>query len=232
MRTLLPLSLQVAAISGLALLCTILSNALASPRRHLAWRGTPPEIEPVAPIATVSSPKHVISPTPSTLPTQESETHKDNNLPVQHKKTNDDRPGKGNEAKQIEPASGPAATMSSGDPAIREIDSQEALAAFEAGHPFLDARRSADFENGHIKGAHSLPVWESDLESHIIQFEASVNPEPGAALILYCNGQSCDDSHLLAAKLRLRGYRNLLIYRDGYPDWVAQKRAVNKGVQP
>lgn len=131
------------------------------------------------------------------------------------------------------PSTPPPPTPShSGDSAIREISSQEAWAAYQAGTPFLDGRRSVQFESGHIKGAHCLPVWESDMESRIIQFEAIVNAEPNAPLVLYCSSKDCEDSHMLAAKLRRLGYRNLLLYKGGYPDWVALGRPVSQGAQP
>jgi len=109
---------------------------------------------------------------------------------------------------------------------VREITSNEAWEAFQKGAAFLDARRSADFEAGHIQGAFSLPVWESTLDERLVEFEAKANRAPEAPLVLYCSGGSCEDSHLLASRLFQMGYRQLLIYRDGYPDWAAQGRPV------
>lgn len=111
---------------------------------------------------------------------------------------------------------------------VREITSTEAWEAFQKGAAFLDARRSADFEAGHIQGAFSLPVWESTLDERLVEFEAKANRPPEAPLVLYCSGGSCEDSHLLASRLFQLGYRHLLIYRDGYPDWAAQGRPVMK----
>ncbi len=115
---------------------------------------------------------------------------------------------------------------------MREIGSAEADEAFKAGVPFLDARRSAEYELGRVKGAWSLPIWESTLEERLVEFEAQVNQPPEAALVLYCSGGTCEDSHLLASRLFKMGYRNLLIYTDGYPDWVAQARPIAQGKRP
>jgi rhodanese-related sulfurtransferase len=112
---------------------------------------------------------------------------------------------------------------------IREISSAEALEAFRAKIPFLDARRSADYALGHVAGAWSLPIWESVLDERLTEFEAAANRPPEGALVLYCSGGSCEDSHLLASKLHQLGYRNLLIYRDGYPDWNGQGRPTATG---
>jgi rhodanese-related sulfurtransferase len=115
---------------------------------------------------------------------------------------------------------------------IRNINSEDALAAWNLKIPFLDARRTQEFEDGHLPGAWSVPVWESGLEGRIIDFEARANPQPRAPIVLYCNGGDCQDSHLLARRLVELGYRNLLVYQDGFPDWAAKGRPVAKGAQP
>jgi rhodanese-related sulfurtransferase len=118
------------------------------------------------------------------------------------------------------------------DVASREISSADAWAAFQLKVPFLDARRSDDFAQGHVAGARSVPVWEADADARLTRFEAERNPAPLAPIVLYCGGGGCEDSHLLARKLVTLGYRNLLIYRDGFPDWVAKARPQARGGQP
>jgi rhodanese-related sulfurtransferase len=77
-----------------------------------------------------------------------------------------------------------------------------------------------------------VPVWEADLEDRLIAFKAARRPGPDDPIVLYCSGGDCRDSHLLAEKLLAQGYFHLLIYRDGYPDWVAQGYPTAKGAQP
>ncbi|WP_306589458.1 rhodanese-like domain-containing protein [Geothrix sp. 21YS21S-4] len=110
-----------------------------------------------------------------------------------------------------------------------EISSQAAWETFQAGVPFLDARRSSEFAEGHIAGAWCAPVWEADLEDRLFAFKAARRPGPEDAIVLYCSGGDCRDSHLLAERLLAQGYFHLLIYRDGFPDWAAQGRPVQKG---
>jgi len=114
-------------------------------------------------------------------------------------------------------------------PPIREINGQEAWEAFQTGTPFLDARRSAEYAEGHIARAWCAPLWESDLDDRLLQFKATRRPGPDDPIVIYCSGGDCRDSHLLAAKLLNEGYFNLLIYRDGYPGWLTQGRPVDKG---
>jgi rhodanese-related sulfurtransferase len=111
----------------------------------------------------------------------------------------------------------------------REISGQEAWEAFQASWPFLDARRSAEFAEGHIPGAWSTPVWEADLDDRLIFFKAARRPGPDDPIVIYCSGGDCRDSHLLASRLMREGYGHLLIFRDGFPAWVAQGHPVEKG---
>lgn len=204
------MALQAAALLGAAGLCALLSNGLARPERRLTWTATPPAPANAAPIAR---------PAPLSLPP--AEAPKSGSITPQPKPIRE-------AAKQSRAAPELAFPPRPGQP-IREITSQEAESAAQAGALFLDARRSAEYELGHIKGAWSLPIWEDTLEGRLIEFEAKANPAPEAALVLYCSGGSCEDSHLLASKLFQMGYRNLLIYREGYPDWVNQGRPIAKG---
>jgi rhodanese-related sulfurtransferase len=112
---------------------------------------------------------------------------------------------------------------------IREINGPEAWLAFQSKAPFLDARRSAEFAEGHIAGAWCAPVWEADLDDRLISFKAARRPGPDDPIVIYCSGGDCHDSHLLATKLLKEGYFHLLIYRDGYPGWVASGHPIDKG---
>jgi len=137
-------------------------------------------------------------------------------------------------AKAIQPPRNlakPQPMVADAGPNQREISSQEALELFDKGVPFLDARRSADYLEGHIRGAWRLPVWEAELDERLTRFDATGLPLK-SPVVLYCSGGDCQDSHLLASRLMALGYRNLLIYRDGYPDWVAKGRSTAQGEQP
>ena len=189
-----------------AVLCAVLANALARPDRRLAWTGTvPPPLQAPA-LPGLPSPA-VLPAAPGTAPIQ----------PSVHT-----RP-----APKAPPRFPP-------DPAsvVRELSSQEALEAFALHLPFLDARRTADFEEGHVPGAWSVPVWEAQPEARLTAFEAKANPGSRDPIILYCSGGGCEDAHLLANQLVALGYRNLLIYAGGFPDWTAQSRPVAKGPRP
>ena len=132
---------------------------------------------------------------------------------------------------QVEAAPAPAATPDPSQP-VREVSSGEAWDLYQAKAPFLDARRRDAYLAGHVAGAWNACVWESDLDARLTEFEARANPRSTDPLVLYCSGGDCEDSRLLADKLVAMGYRDLRLYRDGFPDWTRLGRPVGKGEQP
>jgi rhodanese-related sulfurtransferase len=206
-------ALRFLVLTGMAAVAALISNALSSPSRRLAWRGSvapQPSFTPLAerpePPKPVPQPKTIEAsrPSPSDRPTP----------PV---------------ARPVDTPSPPKPQEAVASSPLREISGPEAWTAFQSGVPFLDARRSAEYAEGHIARAWCAPVWESDLDDRLISFKAARRPGPEDPIIIYCSGGDCRDSHLLATRLLNEGYSHLLIYRDGFPDWVAQKRPVEKG---
>ncbi|MFN7957499.1 MAG: rhodanese-like domain-containing protein [Holophagaceae bacterium] len=201
--------LRMLALAGLAVLAALLSNTLQPPSRRLSWTGfslpgqaAPPSSEaPVPPPPPRAEAPKPAAPAPPrpVLPPNSMGTR----------------------------AEVPASPAPAGP--IREIGSQEAWKAFQGGLPFLDARRSEDYTAGHVAGAWCTPVWEADLGDRLLAFKASRRPGPEDPIVIYCSGGDCRDSHLLAERLLSEGYFHLLIYRDGFPDWMAAGRPVEKG---
>ncbi len=83
---------------------------------------------------------------------------------------------------------------------------------------FVDARSRDDFEEGHIKGAVSLPVGQ--FEEKIAAFMERYPPE--ASIVTYCSGRTCLDSHHLAEFLMDFGYDKIGVFIDGFPGWAAE----------
>jgi rhodanese-related sulfurtransferase len=111
-----------------------------------------------------------------------------------------------------------------------EISGEDAARLYAAGVPFLDARRTSVFEEGHVAGARPVSVWESDVDEKVM---ALIGERDGKEpLVLYCSGGDCEDSHLLAQKLWGAGFNGVLVYRDGFPDWVKRGGAVRRGAAP
>jgi rhodanese-related sulfurtransferase len=112
-----------------------------------------------------------------------------------------------------------------------DITGEDALLLHSRGTLFLDARRSKVFEEGHIRGARSFPVWESDIDARVkALYEEGL--DQSAPVVVYCSGGNCEDSHMLAQRLYMVGFDNVLVYTGGFPDWEARKAPVEKGAAP
>ncbi len=110
------------------------------------------------------------------------------------------------------------------------ISGADALWAQGKGIPFLDARRTKVYEEGHVAGARSFSVWESDIDQKVFAFQDEVGKD--LPVVLYCSGGDCEDSHMLADKLFGAGLTNVIVYIDGWPDWVKRGGPVRAGPTP
>lgn len=231
------------ALPLLAGLCAWIGNSTASNRRRLSWYAAPPT--PVEPRVPIPSPV----PTPAPAPVAPSSPLSSAPVaaPVAKAPSPAARPIPAPAATSAAPVPAPPAPAVSVSPESaarrfpfdpghleREISSEEALEAFHLGLPFFDARRSSEFESGHIPGAHSAPVWEDGLAERLAALAArSGFPARKARLtapvVVYCSGGTCEDSHLLAEQLFPLGFGNVLIYTGGLPDWAGKGRPVVRG---
>ncbi len=112
-----------------------------------------------------------------------------------------------------------------------EISGEDAASLVARGVLVLDARRTKDYEAGHVPGARNISPWEGDADAKIT---ALVNEARDGALpvVVYCSGGDCEDSHMLAQRLWGGGFNNLLVYKDGWPDWVKRGGKTATGPEP
>ena len=117
------------------------------------------------------------------------------------------------------------------DRASVEIGTGDSEQLFREGRLFLDARRTSAYADGHIKGARSMPVWESDIADRVKAFYEE-GLDQNAPIVIYCSGGDCEDSHMLAEKLYFVGFNNLLVDKDGFPGWQKRGLPAVKGPKP
>jgi rhodanese-related sulfurtransferase len=79
----------------------------------------------------------------------------------------------------------------------------------------VDARNSFAYAERHLPGAVSLPLGEVDVR--LDQFLAETPRE--LLLITYCTGFGCPDSFDLGVRLLAAGYREVLVFEGGVPQW-------------
>jgi rhodanese-related sulfurtransferase len=118
------------------------------------------------------------------------------------------------------------------DKAYVEVGGDDVAALFARKNVlFLDARRSSVYREGHVAGARSISVWEADVDQKVKALFAE-GLDQSAPVVVYCSGGDCEDSHILAEKLYRVGFDNLLVYKDGFPDWQRRDLAITRGSQP
>jgi rhodanese-related sulfurtransferase len=194
-----------------AAVCAVVSNLAASKERKLSWIGSYPralETDPVSTKPAAAPPAATQVPFPTT--------------PVP-------APASG-----VSPAS-PSATAKTFPPhpdrASVEISTDDAEVLYNQQRLFLDARRSSVYADGHVAGARSFPVWESDIADRVKAFFEE-GLDQNAPIVIYCSGGDCEDSHMLAEKLYMVGFNALFVYKDGFPAWQKRGLPVTKGPKP
>jgi len=90
---------------------------------------------------------------------------------------------------------------------------------------FVDARDEWDYNQGHIKGAVSLP-FETDDETILERFIARTPKDK--QIVVYCNGADCDLSLYMGRTLAAEGYTGVHIFFGGWTDWQLQHLPIEK----
>ncbi|HEU5163005.1 MAG TPA: rhodanese-like domain-containing protein, partial [Thermoanaerobaculia bacterium] len=224
---------EAAALIAAAVLCAAVANVVADRERKLAWAGDYPNARVIPqPIAgeraaaltpAVSASEPDLAPPESPLTTTVPPTTTSSQPAPALTTTAQPAP-----AKPATPTFSLADFPSTPDSPSEEISPDQAIALWQLKVPFLDARRSDVFRQGHIAGARSFPVWESDIDARVTAFyeEGHDQEKP---VVVYCSGGACEDSHMLAQKLWGLGFNNVLIYTEGWPDWTRRGLPARQG---
>lgn len=93
----------------------------------------------------------------------------------------------------------------------------------DRGTLFLDARDSAFFEEGHIPGALSLPREEILRAKAMPELADKSRP-----VLVYCAGEDCEDSKIVAKALLAMGHAKVAVYEGGWEEWAASGSPVEK----
>ncbi len=233
-----------------AVLCALVANALARSERKLPLVGTYPDALKVnSPSAPTHSESPASSPADSGATAASEVSSKVNGggapaaatpaTAVARKATlaasapgklplEEERPGPRTTSTGAAPVPTPAGEQKESllsrfpphpDKPFVEISGDDAAWLVAHGVLVVDARRTKDYEEGHVAGARNISPWEGDADAKIT---ALVNEGRDSALpvVVYCSGGDCEDSHMLAQRLYGGGFNNLLVYRDGWPDWA------------
>jgi len=223
--------LEAATLVSAAVLCALVANGLASRERRLALVGSYPNALTVPGKKTGD-----LAPAPPPLASRAG-AEAGAQLPIEEKRpapstkaaTKSTTPPIGSEAESSSSSADLVKRFPPHNKPFVEISGDDTAWLVARGALVLDARRTKDFEGGHIAGAKSFPVWESDIDTRVTALVGE-GRDGSIPVVLYCSGGDCEDSHLLAQKLFGGGFNNLLVYRDGWPDW--QKRGGKSATGP
>ncbi|SYZ73518.1 conserved hypothetical protein [Candidatus Zixiibacteriota bacterium] len=112
-----------------------------------------------------------------------------------------------------------------GDPPFISLD--EAAAKFQTpGVMILDARDTADYDAGHIRGAINLPFdYFDDFWDKVMTGVAK-----DREVVIYCSGEECELSLMLGREMANRGFSRIYIFYGGWREWEKAGLPIEKGV--
>jgi rhodanese-related sulfurtransferase len=87
----------------------------------------------------------------------------------------------------------------------------------------IDARTREEYQEAHIANALSIP--ENKFEESASFLPADKNRQ----MVFYCNGVKCGKSKKAATKAAARGYKNILLYGEGFPVWEEKGNKIVPG---
>lgn len=113
-------------------------------------------------------------------------------------------------------------------PSIRFIGIAEAEDLFMRGDAlFLDSRTPEKFFEGHILDAINIPFEGG--ESLVVE---QVPSSRERTLVVYCDGNDCQSSVLLAKALSGYGFEDIRVFFGGWVEWVAAGLPMSENDDP
>ena len=82
---------------------------------------------------------------------------------------------------------------------------------------FIDARGGKLYKKGTILGAINIPTKKYKKLKKFL-------PSKKAKLVVFCNGFKCEKAEELAVLLQKDGFKKVLVYKGGYPEWKEKKQ--------
>lgn len=119
------------------------------------------------------------------------------------------------------PTTAPAGVKLVDAKAVQDMQAKGAL--------IIDTRKAAEYGEGTIAGAKSVP-YDPEKSAKDVSFDSAQDkfdmgklPDKNANIVVFCNAGSCWKSYKAAVVLAKNGYKNVFWYREGVPDWKARK---------
>jgi rhodanese-related sulfurtransferase len=126
---------------------------------------------------------------------------------------------------KVEGTAKPRLVLSDAAAAINYIQLTEAQSKFGQGVRFIDAREAEEYRLGHVKGALNIPSSEAPEAIQTTLGSAGHDEE----IVIYCDGEECGASNLLAGKLQRLGFTRVYVFFDGWSAWQTAGLPIEKG---
>jgi len=126
-------------------------------------------------------------------------------------------------------AATPGETPETAPVGVKLVDAKAVQDLQAKGATIVDTRKAAEYGEGSIKGAISVPydpeksAKDANFDASQDKFDMSKLADKNANIVVFCNSGSCWKSYKAAVVLAKNGYKNVNWYRNGYPDWKARK---------
>jgi rhodanese-related sulfurtransferase len=107
------------------------------------------------------------------------------------------------------------------------VDAAKVKSLMASGATAVDFRVAAEYAEGHIKGAISVPYKEkspkaADYDFALDSVDLSKLPaDKSAAIIGYCNGPECWKGYKGSDQAVKSGFKKVFWFRGGMPEWKA-----------
>lgn len=112
---------------------------------------------------------------------------------------------------------------------VKIVEAKDVQDLQAKGATLVDTRKAAEYGEGSIKGAISVPydpeksAKDASFDSKMDKFDMSKLADKNANVVVFCNSGTCWKSYKAAVVLAANGYKNVFWYRNGVPDWKARK---------
>ena len=126
-------------------------------------------------------------------------------------------------------AATPGETPETAPAGVKLVDAKAVQDLQAKGAIIVDTRKAAEYGEGSIKGAISVPydpeksAKDANFDASQDKFDMSKLADKNANIVVFCNSGTCWKSYKAAVVLAKNGYKNVNWYRDGFPDWKARK---------
>ena len=69
--------------------------------------------------------------------------------------------------------------------------------------------------------------WEGDFDENFTEFINTADFD--VPYVVYCMSENCEDSHLLAERMKGAGFSIVLVFREGFPGWKKASKPIVAG---